>query len=369
MKVLSRPVVSCDALQKLCAEIAGMPYLAVDTEFTRFQTYRPVLELIQVATDEIVFCIDAARISNWSGLREIFNAPSTTVVLHAADQDLEVLELHQLVPARMVDSQIAAQLCGSERLSYQHLVGQHLGISLAKDQTRSDWSRRPLTSQQIRYALNDVRYLLSLYRHFEHQLCHLDRMAWLEEECSRLRELPRGDRTVATAWQSFGAGATLTVSDQHIAKALLSWREARASLINWPRQWVLSDKQILELIAKRPASERQTANLLGLKCKQTLPNWVSSVHKILISQSANGVTPLWHSKKRLSLGEKKKVDHLLQHIRLLADQHAISASLLCTRQEAVELARGKRTARILSGWRKTIAESLVGSLLGGADKI
>ncbi len=369
MKVLKRPVTSAAELRRRCAELDGKPYIAMDTEFTRQRTYRPILEILQIATDDIAFCVDAAGIDDWSGVRNIVQAPASTVVFHAAEQDLEVLELQQLVPARIIDSQIAAQLCGAEKLSYQHLIEQHLGVKLSKDQTRSDWSRRPLTTQQIDYALDDVRYLLPLFQHFQNQLQHRQRIPWLEEECARLFDRPRGaSQLVTAAWTSFDGGAMLGPADQQIAKALLIWREERAISINRPRQWILSNQQIMSLITKKPATVQQTASLLGIKRKPAM-RWVARVHAILTARRAIDSAPLWTTKKKLNDGEKKQVHALLEQIGVIANLHQIPPPLLCTRQEAINTVRGERSARFFSGWRKSLLDSMPAPLFSSPDGI
>ncbi len=366
MKELSQPVTSSGALSGLCAEVAGEPYIAVDTEFTRRRTYRPKLELIQIATDDVIFCVDAKSVTDWFELREVFAAPSTALVFHSADQDLEALEQHRLVPNRIIDSQIAAQLCGETKLSYKHLVNEHLGVALPKDQTQTRWSRRPLTSEQIRYALNDVRYILPLYRRLRGQLKQASRLSWLEEECQRLRDLPRGDAMMADAWKSFNGGSMLSISDQQIAKHLLTWREQRASKIDLPRQWVLSDQQITALLKDKPSSVEQTAKRLNVK-KSQVPFWVKAVHSILNAHQENADLPVWQTWRALSAAEKRRVEKLLDDLYRIADQANLPGAYLCNRQEAVETVCGSRTARMFSGWRWALAASAIESLLDEED--
>ena len=358
MKEITQPVADLNTFVRLCERINGEKYLAVDTEFTRAKTYLPKLELIQIASVNLMFCVDVPCISDWSSLREVVKASGTTVVLHSADQDLEVLAQYDLLPLRILDSQIAAQLCGDQKLSYKNIVEEYLGIELIKDQTRSNWSKRPLSTQQIQYALNDVRYVLPLFQVLRDQLQQMDRLSWLYEESARLLEQSNNSLSADNAWKSFSGGATLDIHDQQLAKRLLIWREKRAKMVNRPRQWIMSDHQIADLARNRPQSVQMTAHILGKK-RHRIPSWVTSVHAMLSAKTPNANFPIWISWKSLKFDQKRQVDELLDRINLLAAEIRLPASLLCTRQEAVETVCGEYSARMFSGWRWEIVGSMI----------
>ncbi len=365
MKELRQPLTESTALAKVCEELKTATWLVLDTEFTRYRTYQPQLELLQVASENVIFCIDAPCITDWSALRRVLQGPSTTAVFHAADQDLEVLQIYDLLPRKILDSQIAAQFCGETKLSYQHLVDQYLGVSLPKDLTRSKWNRRPFSEAQIRYALDDVRFVLPLFWHFHSILQQKNRLSWLEEECERLLDLPRGDALVEESWKSFHRGADFSGKDQQIARNLLIWREQRARKINWPRQWVLSDDLIADLINIRPVKVHQTAMRIGIK-NAHIPKWVSDIHSILKSRPATATAPLWHSWHSLRPNERQRAKRLLHALDAAALDHDITRSLLCTKQEAAEFISGKQSARMLAGWRQSIAGPVIESLQFGS---
>ncbi len=358
---LNQPLTDNDKLAKICERIESAQYLALDTEFTRYRTYRSQLELLQVASDEIVFCIDATCISDWTPLRQLLQAPSTTVVIHAADQDLDVLEWDDLVPREIVDTQIAALLCGESKLSYQNVVEQYLGVCLPKELTRSKWNKRPFTDGQIRYALDDVRYLLPLYRTFRPTLEQLNRSAWLKEESQKLLECPRGDDLVDEVWKNFYRGAIFSSTDQHIAKLILIWREKRAKRLNWPRQWILTDKQIADLVTDKPHTIEQTAKRIGMKSAKT-PAWVSRIHTLLYTRPENSKSPIWNSWHSLQKIEKKRAVKLLNGLHEAAAAHNIPEHLLCSKQEVVDFICGSSDTRMLSGWRWPIARPVIESL-------
>ena len=366
MNEINQPVTDLNTFVRLCESISDEKYLAIDTEFTRTKTYFPKLELIQIASVNLMFCVDVPCISDWSSLREVVKASATTTVLHSADQDLEVLAQYDLLPLRILDSQIAAQLCGAQKLSYKNIVEEYLGIELTKDQTRSNWSIRPLSLAQIQYALNDVRYVLPLFQVLRNQLQQMDRLSWLYEESARLLEQSIYSLSADNAWRSFSGGATLNFHDQQLAKQLLIWREKRAKLVNRPRQWIMSDHQIAELVRNKPQSVQMTAHMLGKK-RNRIPSWVSSVHAMLSAKTPNTHLPIWISWRSLNSDQKRRVDELLDQINLFATEIKLPTSLLCTRQEAVETVCGEYSARMFSGWRWKIVGSMIEHWLEAND--
>jgi ribonuclease D len=152
-------------LDACCAALADLPVIGIDTEFARTDTYRPRLCLMQFAGRHDVFCIDALIGLDTSGLWRLLGAGPPLKLVHAAKQDLEVLQLHfGRLPQPIFDTQITAGLLGHPaQVGYAGLAEAELGVRLDKSHTRTDWSRRPLSPEQLAYAANDVAYLGELY--------------------------------------------------------------------------------------------------------------------------------------------------------------------------------------------------------------
>ena len=143
-----------EKLQSFANEIASQDWLALDTEFLRERTYRPELCLLQIATPEVVACIDPLALESIDPVLDVIYKPDIIKILHAASQDLEIFYwLRREVPTNLFDTQIAAPLLGyQEQIGYGNLVGEVLGVSLSKSHSRADWTRRPLPKQQVQYA-------------------------------------------------------------------------------------------------------------------------------------------------------------------------------------------------------------------------
>ena len=178
-------------LAAFCARAAAFDAVAVDTEFLRERTFHPRLCLIQVGTpDESVAIDPIALAGHLDPLAALFTDASTVKVFHACTQDMEVL-LNALgvLPAPIFDTQVAAAFLGERlQIAYNGLVQTFCGVTLPKTESLTDWSRRPLTDQQIEYALDDVRYLIRAYAVIRERLERAGRLWWVLDELRPLTE-------------------------------------------------------------------------------------------------------------------------------------------------------------------------------------
>src|SRR4029077_4916928 len=161
----------------------------LDTEFLRERTYRAQLCLVQLSGAQEGACVDPLALTELTAVREVLAASGVVKVMHASRQDLEVLLPLTGLVRPVFDTQIAAALTGlPAQIGYAELVRRLLSRELAKSHPRTDWSRRPLSPEQIEYALDDVRYLLPLAAQLQEQLAQLGRLDWLSEELAALAD-------------------------------------------------------------------------------------------------------------------------------------------------------------------------------------
>lgn len=352
-------------LQECCTQLERQSLIAVDTEFTRIKTYFSALELIQIAAEGIEFCVDAAQCKDLSALQHLVQVPARTIVFHSASQDLDVLKQVNLIPARVFDTQIAAVLCGYERISYQAMVEQALGVSLAKELTRSKWNKRPFSQQQLEYAMDDVRYLIPLYNVLMEMLAQKNRLEWIEEECDRLLEQQYVELDQSDVWKHFHVAGKLPIHKQHIAKKLLIWRDQQARQRNLPLQWVLSNQQVMEIATVYPRSRRQLLEILGLDSSTKKARWVTKLLEIIASQDRHSSEAVWKPGRLPTKSEKKLASQILSELGVVASEQNIPVDLLCTRKEAIQLARRRqiKNVRLMSGWRKELTAERVRKLI------
>lgn len=355
---------TADALGSLLAQLDELPWIALDTEFVRERTYFAQLCLVQVGNAEIQGCIDALNV-DLTPLWRFLAAPSRTVVLHAASQDLELITQHSgACPARVWDSQIAAAMLGlGDQLSYAGLVQARLGLTLDKSLTRTDWSRRPLREAELHYAADDVRHLGALYPAMAAELEALGRSEWLAEDCARLCDVRRYQPAVDTAWQRLRGLGRLPAAAQHRAAALARWREQQAIDRNRPRKWVLAD-EVLFALAERPPQ-----TLAQLATTPSLPPRTAERHgetwlALLAAAAPIDAPPLLEG-ERPDPALRLRVKELVNGVREVAETLGVPPSLLAPRHELERLAREGEAADVLAltGWRRAvIGETLLGLL-------
>jgi ribonuclease D len=226
---LQHIVTTAAALEDACARLAGEPRVGLDTEFLRERTYHARLCLVQLAAPAQALCIDPLALPQLAPLAALLSRPGTLKVMHASRQDLEVLFPVAGLTRPVFDTQIAAALAGfPAQVGYAELARRLLQRELSKSHTRTDWSRRPLSPEQIDYALDDVRYLLPLAAELESRLGALGRLGWLAEELAALEETRDFTVDPQEAWQRVRGLRGLDPARERLARALGAWRERRA---------------------------------------------------------------------------------------------------------------------------------------------
>jgi len=257
---------SQDSLDTLTQQVTKADWVAVDTEFMREKTYHPVLCLLQIATPEWAACVDPQADIDLSGFLNALYRPDLTKVFHAAEQDLELFnQLKGSPPPNLFDSQIAAPLLGfPEQAGYGRLVELICGRILDKSQSRTDWSRRPLSGQQLQYAADDVIELVKIYQHLTKELAATGRDEWLTPEWEKLADPERFNRSPDRAWERLKNLDRLSAKSRGAAQQIAIWREKQAKERNLPRNWVLKDPILFDLAKQLPKNWDSLTRLRGL---------------------------------------------------------------------------------------------------------
>ena len=263
-----RAVTTTSDLRALCDDYAASPYVTVDTEFMRERTYWPILCLVQVGRPKRAgeaqhdFEADGAAIidpmADGIDLAPLFELMANRDVLkifHAARQDIEIfVNLANAVPTPVFDTQIASMVCGfGDQVGYEKLVRSIVGASLDKSSRFTDWSKRPLSTKQLDYAIGDVTHLRDIYEHLAQRLEREGRSHWLREEMDVLEAVETYRVDPAEAWQRLKMRGP-TVKLFTAARALAEWRESEAQRRDVPRNRVLRDDALMEIAAARPTT-------------------------------------------------------------------------------------------------------------------
>ena len=337
----------------LCAELAREPYVAVDTEFMRDRTYWPKLCLVQLAGAKRHAAIDPLATGiDLAPLFALMVNPQVLKVFHAARQDIEVF--HRLtgeVPAPLFDTQLAAMVCGyGEEVGYETLVSQIAKGRVDKSSRFTDWSRRPLSAQQLVYALGDVIHLRVIYERLRRQLEQTGRSEWVAQELADLTDPATYRQPLEEAWKRIKVRSR-DPRFLAVLRALATWREAEAQRRDLPRNRIIRDDLLLEVAANRPTSVEQLAKLRRISLdRQSAAAVVEAVHAALALPEHE--LPRLEAAPKLPRGLGPMIDLLRVLLRLKSEEHHVAQRLVATTGDLEAIATQERPdVAALKGWR------------------
>ena len=253
-------------LDGVLAEIAAAGVFGLDTEFIRERTFRPDLCLLQIGLPERSLVVDPREVTDLSGFVQVLEDPAIEKVVHAGKQDMEIFFAGTgRAPRNVFDTQIAGALLGhGDQAAYSRLVGDILGARLKKGHTFTDWAQRPLSSRQIEYALDDVRYLLPLRESLTQDLRELGRTEWLREESQDYEDPGSYRRDPLAMYRRVSGAHRLSRSELAVLRELAAWREEEAERRNVPRGRIVNDTALVELTRLTPRSADEIRQVRGV---------------------------------------------------------------------------------------------------------
>jgi ribonuclease D len=346
-----------DDLVPLIDRLAKQPFVAVDTEFMRENTYWPDLCLIQIASSEEAAAIDPkADIDLGPLLALLVDNEDVLKVFHAGGQDLEIIyNLTGKVPHPLFDTQIAAMALGhGEQVGYSNLIESMLGHSIDKGARFTDWSRRPLDKRQIDYAIADVTHLASVFPKLLNRLKKTGRGGWLDEEMERLAD------TSSFAFAPEDAWKRLKLPSRNPAvlgrlRALAAWRETEARNKNIPRGRIVKDDTLGELAAHPPKTQEDLGRVRGLSA-----GWKSNEIGARLIAALAAAKPLEPDEmpdrepRRPGLTKEGVLvaDLLKLLLKIRAKEAGVAPRLIARSDDLEALAAGvRKNLNILEGWR------------------
>lgn len=350
-----------DQLPALARELESQQSIGLDTEFLRERTFFPKLCLLQLSAAGRIWCIDTLRVGSLEPLMSALTAAGTQKLIHAARQDLEAVYLGtKKILSPVFDTQIAAACTGLKpQIGYAELVKTLLDVIVPKGQTRTDWSKRPLTREQLEYAADDVLYLGEVSALLTERLRSLGRMQWASEDCSSLEDLELYEPDISKSWQRLRGVAQLQPHSRARAKAVAAWRERVARERDLPRSWVLADTAIFSIAHAAPT------DAAALEAVQPLnERFAAGVLEALREAEAAPLEDTEPSQDSRPTPEQKAlIERLNKVVDVRAAQLEVSAEVLAPRGELKALALGRRDLPALAGWRRPeIGEALLAAL-------
>jgi ribonuclease D len=335
-------------LADLCDELAKEQFVALDTEFMRDRTYWPKLCLVQLAGKSRHAAIDPlAPGIDLAPLFALMANPAVVKVFHAARQDVEIFyHLSGAIPAPLFDTQLAAMVCGyGEEVGYETLVAQLAKARIDKSSRFTDWSRRPLTRQQLDYALADVIHLRVIYQRLEAQLRQTGRTEWVAQELAGLTDPNTYEQPPEEAWRRIKVRSR-DPRFLAIVRALAAWREREAQRRDLPRNRILRDDLLLELAASRPRSGDDIGKLKRISLDRAgSTGAVAAVQRALELPEAEPLA-------KLPRGIGPLVDLLRVLLKFQCEEHHVAQRLVATTADLEAIAAfDAPDVPALRGWR------------------
>lgn len=365
-----------NALADLVGELAGAARIALDTEFMRERTYYAKLCLVQLATPDLLAVVDPLAVSDLRPLWDVVTG-GAEIVFHAAGQDLEIIAaLAGGVPARHFDTQVAAAFVGyGDSIGYSRLVDRVIGHTPGHSEAYTDWTRRPLSQDQIDYALDDVRYLLEIAEKLESELRETGREGWVREELSAVMATVRPEAEPDDMWRKVRGARGLRGRKLAVLQEVAAWREREAQARDIPRQRVVADRVLAEIAKRAPKQPAQIERLRGLH-----PREAQRSSKAILEAVRRGVdrpeseVPDWGTvAPHVKDARVEMIAALLDAVlRGVAAEMNLSSRLLANRRDLEALARYRLAGLqaspdlpVLSGWRReSVGEQLLQVLHG-----
>ncbi|TNE42510.1 MAG: ribonuclease D [Sphingomonadales bacterium] len=345
-------------LAQLCERLARSPWVAIDTEFMRENTYWPDLCLVQIADAQEAAAIDpkAPGLDISPLLDLMVHNEEVLKVFHAGGQDLEIIyNLTGKTPFPLFDTQIAAMALGlGEQIGYGNLVDAWMGISLDKGARFTDWGRRPLDKRQIDYAIGDVTYLIQIFPKMLDRLRSTGRGDWLDQEMERLADATNYENKPEDAWRRVRISSKKPEVLGRL-RALAAWREQEARDKNMPRGRIVKDETLADLASHPPRSQEDLSKVRGLSGA-----WKSNDIGSRLIKALAGARPLTRDEmperdpRRPGLGKDGALvaDLLKLLLKIRAKEIDVAPRLVARSDDLEMLAAGVREGLpILQGWR------------------
>ncbi len=356
-------------LEQKCSEWQEKSYITIDTEFLRTSTYWPRLCLIQVGFNGEGCLLDPlAEGLTLEPFFDVLKNPKVLKVFHDARQDIEIIHhLAAFCPSPIFDSQIAAAACGlGDSVSYESLVRTFIHKNIDKSARVTDWSKRPLSDKQKRYALSDVTYLCAIYEKLLGNLNKLNRLEWVLPEFEVLTQPSFYQNPPAQAWQNLRFHAN-NERQQAVLEALAEWREEEAQRLDIPRGWVLRDEVIKPLMLAA-ANQAPLHEVRGFPKKLVHSKGGESLNKKISQAQKRPLEEIHFIKNNSKTNNKNddKISMLKLLLKIQCERNNVAPKLIANAKQIEQLViNPKDNLSILSGFRYEVFGQYAKALLNG----
>ena len=362
--------------QELLRRLRDASIIAYDTEFISEGRYQPQLCLVQIATEKELALIDPLSVGALEPFWEILCEPERQVVVHACRSEMEFCfrEIGRM-PKNLFDVQVAAGFVGLDYpTSFRTLVEKTVKIDLPKDETRTQWDKRPLTSRQISYALDDVRYLCQIYERLRNRLETMNRSNWFAAEIGEVKTRLTNDFTTSR-WRSVPKSSSLKPRPLAIVREIWLWRDAKAKKEHIPPGRILRDDLIVELSKRNSSSPERIKSIRGLQGKE--PSVINELSAVIEKALKLPDSELPAMAERYSYPQYAVMTQFLTAaLSSICRQNRIAMPLVGGPSDVREMIAVKlgtlphgKSPRLLKGWRAELVGNRLDNLLCGNTAI
>ncbi|MGI9475126.1 MAG: ribonuclease D [Hyphomicrobiaceae bacterium] len=352
-------ITDTDALARACKSLIGQPFATIDTEFLRENTFWPQLCLIQMAGPEGEYVVDPLSDEiDLAPFFELMAHEGTVKVFHAGRQDLEIIYAKAgIIPTPLFDTQVAAMVCGfGESIGYVNLVKRILGLELDKGARFTDWSRRPLSSKQLSYALADVTHLRGVYSHLARELEATRRTSWVAEEMATLSAPETYAADPDQAWRRL----KMRVKNRRalaVMMELAAWRDRQAQDQDVPRSRILRDEALYDIANQSPTEPAKLGQLRTLSdgfARSARAKEIVQIVKAGLDRDMTSV-PKLNSGNALSPEATAISDLLRVLLKACAARHRVATKLIADSGDLDRIASEREPdVMALKGWRREV---------------
>ena len=352
------PITATSELAEACRRMAKHPFVTIDTEFLRESTYYPLLCVAQMAcADEAVVVDTLAPGIDLSPFYALMANDRVMKVFHAARQDVEIVwHAAKLIPHPIFDTQVAAMVLGyGDSISYDQLVHRITGDTLDKSHRFTDWTRRPLSEPQLRYAISDVTHLRDVYLKLVDDLKQRGRAEWVEDEMRILTSPETYRLEPGNAWQRL---KTRVRKPKELAVLIevAAWREREAQARDVPRGRVLKDEVIADIAVQAPTSSDKLKHLRSLPKGFERSRWGEAIIEAVTRGLERDPKTLPRpARVQVAANGGAVVELLKVLLRMISESHHVAAKVIATVGDLERIAADDNAdVPALSGWRRDL---------------
>jgi len=356
--VAMQPITTTSELAATCGRMAAQPFVTVDTEFLRETTYYPLLCVAQIASDDEAFVIDAlAPGIDLTPFYQLMANERVMKVFHAARQDIEIVwHAAKLIPHPIFDTQVAAMVLGyGDSISYDQLVQRITGDTLDKSHRFTDWTHRPLSEAQLRYAVSDVTHLRDVYKALVADLERRGRANWVEDEMRVLTSPDTYRMDPDSAWQRL---KTRVRKPKELAVLIdvAAWREREAQARDVPRSRILKDEVIADIAVQAPSTIEKLKGLRSLPKGFERSRWGEAIVAAVNHGLARDPKTLPHQTRHQPAPNGAATVELLKVLlRMISERHHVAAKVIATVDDLERIAANDDAeVPALMGWRREL---------------